>query len=600
MHTATIHTNLRCNLACGFCTARGPDDDPARHGDAAVRAHIGQAVKEGVNELVLSGGEPLLRPELEGWIAAAKGPRVVLETNGTLLAVPGRAAALAEAGLQAVRVGINAWGEAAERLGQQPGAWRWVCGGLAAAHAAGLQIEMSIALGAANLDQAACLPERIVDACPDTRLLLLRVISEAPDAHLAPWSALANGAMALADACVAVDLPLRADPRHALPWCALPRRQRYAALLAPPSGELRPHRARIDACAECAVAARCPGLPEVHLTRFGDGGLAAVPERHRRLIESLSDNRHDRAAREVRADQWFGDSTGALRLERVLRPILRCNQACAFCFVDRELPAPPAATIRAEIELAAQEGVALLALSGGEPTLDPNLPAHIAHADSLGLRVRLQTNALRCAEPGYANRLAAAGLDESFVSLHAAQGATSDAITGAPNTHQRTLSGIDALVAAGVQVQVNCVITGANSDQLNDLPRLISERWPGVVALNLSWAHASSELVPLSRQVTPRLADIRSEIAATIAACQALNVTFRGLDGQCGLPLCMPDRRWLDEARLPRLPQREPPAGFIKIQGCQSCAWDERCIGLRQGYASLYGTDELRPVNEGG
>ena len=598
MRTATIHTNLRCNLACGFCNSRAAENEPLRHGDAAIRGHIRQALDAGVTELVFSGGEPLLADDLEGWIAAgATNTRVVVESNGTLLAVPGRARALAAAGLDAVRVGINTWGEAADQLGRLPGAWRWQLRGLAAAHEAGLAIEVSVALGATNLNRAAALPAQILAAAPGVQLLLLRIISEAPDEHLASWPALAQGAVALAEACRAVELPLRADPRHALPWCALPRRRRYPELLAPPRASSDPGQGRIEACATCAVSERCPGLPRAHLARFGDAGLVAIPERHSRLIQSLSDTRAERAAREVRADQWFGDCQGELQLERVLRPVLHCNQACAFCFVDRELAPPTPARIREEIELAAREGVALLALSGGEPTLDPHLREHIAMARQLGLRVRLQTNAMRCAEPGYAASLAAAGLGEAFVSLHAADGSRSDAITSAPDTHGRTLAGIDALVAAAVQVQVNCVITGGNRDALRELPALIARRWPGAVALNLSWAHASSELVPLSSDITPGLADLRDEIGATVAACARFGVTFRGLDGQCGLPLCMPDPDWLALERLPRLPRRDPPPGFVKIDGCLTCAWDARCVGLRQGYAQLHGTGELRPIN---
>ena len=339
----------------------------------------------------------------------------------------------------------------------------------------------------------------------------------------------------------------------------------------------------------------CPGLPAQHLARFGEAGLRPLAATDMRLIHSLSDRRLSLAEAELSADQWFGGPQADGQVERVLRTVFHCNQDCAFCFVDRDLPPAAPERIRAEIQRAADEGVALLSLSGGEPTLDPHLPAHIALARALGLRVRLQTNATRCARPGYAAELAEAGLGEAFVSLHAADAARSDAITGAPQTHGPTLAGIDALVAAGVTVQVNCVVTGANADALAAVVELVAERWQAAVIFTLSWAHASSGLVPVSAAVTPRFSDARAQVAAAIAACARLGVVFRGLDGQCGLPLCFAEADWLDRDRLPALAQRLLP-GFVKGSHCLDCALDDRCVGVRAGYASLYGLDELRPL----
>jgi len=598
LRTATIVTNLRCNLACGFCNARAADDDPVRHGDEVVRARIAKALAEEVQVLVLSGGEPLLRPELEGWIALAAGRcRLVVETNGTLLSVQDRAASLASAGLNAVRVAWNDHGAAGDRLARLPGAGRWLHRGLAAARQSGLEVEISVALGAANLQRVADLPALVQQWVPEASALVLRVISEAPAEHLASWPALADAATRLAVACEATELTLRMDPHHALPWCALPHRRRHAQLLAPPPGLSAERGERIEACDHCAVASLCPGLPRAHLARFGADELVAVSPRDSRLIGSLSEDRGQRAVEFIADDQWFGEGDGRLQLERVLRPVMHCNQDCAFCFVDRELPAPDPLRIRAEIERAARDDVALLALSGGEPTLDPHLFEHISLARSLGLRVRLQTNALRCAEPEFATRLAEAGLQEAFVSLHAADAGRSDAITNAPDTHRRTLAGIDALVAAGIAVQANCVITGSNADALLPMVRLLAERWPGSVRLNLSWAHASSELVPRSAQITPRFGDVRAEIGAAIAACSELGVAFRGLDGQCGLPLCLPEPDWLDGGSLPILPPDSFREGFIKVEACDQCALNHRCVGLREGYAELHGTGELQPVS---
>ena len=597
MLTTTIRTNLRCNLGCGFCHARAAQDDPRQHAAPVIEAAIDEALAGGAEELVFTGGEPLLCAELEGWIrrVTATGARALVETNGTLLAVDDRAAALREAGLGRIRVGVNGWGAQADAIARLKGAWGWTAKGIEAAQRVGLEVEISLALDALNLGRAAGLPHQLNAAFPSLHALLLRFVSEAPAAHLAPWSALAAAAVHIATACRAVKLPLSVDPRHSLPWCALPHRRRWPELLGPSGGDGGGRDGRAPVCNDCAVRDVCPGLPTQHLARFGSQGLRPVGEADVRLIHSLSDRRQSLAEAELSADQWFGGPQADGQVERVIRILFHCNQNCAFCFVDRDLPAAPPARIRAEIQRAAEEGVALLSLSGGEPTLDPNLASYVAQASDLGLRVRLQTNALRCARPGVAAELAAAGLGEAFVSLHAADAGRSDAITGAPQTHDSTLAGIDALVAAGVAVQVNCVVTGGNVDGLQAVVKLVAERWRQAVIFTLSWAHASSGLVPVSEAVTPRFSDVRAEVAAAIAACGQLGVRFRGLDGQCGLPLCFAEPGWLDRDRLPTLPQRLL-SGFDKAPGCADCAFDDRCVGVRSGYARLYGLGELRPV----
>ena len=597
MLTATIRTNLRCNLGCGFCQARAAQDDPSRHGDMAIRQAIQLAMAEGAGELVFTGGEPLLCAELEAWIqlASGAGASVLVETNGTLLAVNHRASSLRRAGLRTVRVAVNGWGQRADRLARLSGAWAWTERGLQAALDAGLQVEASLALGAANLDLAADLPGQLSDAFPNLSALLLRVVSEAPGGHLAAWPALADVAIEVAAASRAVALPLRVDPRHGLPWCAVPQRRRWPELLAPPTSAHGGRGARLPICADCAVADRCPGLPGEHLARFGGEGLRPLGAADVRLIRSLSDRRQDIAAVEHCADQLFGGGDFGGQVERVLRPVFHCNQACDFCFVDRDLPAAAPEQIRSEIGRAAAEGVVLLSISGGEPTLDPHLKAHIAQARGLGLRVRLQTNAIRCARPGYAAELARAGLDEAFVSLHAADATRSDAITGTPGTLAKTLTGIDALVAAGVAVQANCVVTGGNADALEPVVELIAQRWGGRVVFNLSWAHASSGLVPVSEGVTPSFAAVRAQVIAAVTACGRHGIEFRGLDGQCGLPLCLCEPDWFDRERLPALPERIL-AGFVKAPFCAECALDDRCVGVRAGYAELYGMNELRPI----
>src|SRR5438067_2400980 len=106
MRTHTLLVTRRCNQRCGFCdrvdaTAEGP---PL----ALLLREIARARATGAQSLVITGGEPTLRPDLLEIVRAARRsgiPDVTLATNATRLTLPA-ARALAEAGATAAVVSI--------------------------------------------------------------------------------------------------------------------------------------------------------------------------------------------------------------------------------------------------------------------------------------------------------------------------------------------------------------------------------------------------------------------------------------------------------------------------------------------------------------
>ena len=81
----------RCNLTCKHCYALSADHDyPGELTNAEVNAVMDDLKALGVPVLILSGGEPLLRPDLFEIAARAKALKfyVGLSTNGTLIDAP--------------------------------------------------------------------------------------------------------------------------------------------------------------------------------------------------------------------------------------------------------------------------------------------------------------------------------------------------------------------------------------------------------------------------------------------------------------------------------------------------------------------------------
>lgn len=87
-----IYTNLHCNLACDYCCVRSsPKADPAMLSLESIRRMAAEAPELGLRRIILTGGEPFLRADLDQVVAAcAEHLPTTLLTNGMLFDGPRR------------------------------------------------------------------------------------------------------------------------------------------------------------------------------------------------------------------------------------------------------------------------------------------------------------------------------------------------------------------------------------------------------------------------------------------------------------------------------------------------------------------------------
>jgi len=152
LHDLRISVTDRCNFRCVYCMPKEVfDKDYAYLPHASLLSFeeitrvASLFVAHGVEKIRLTGGEPLLRKNIEGLIAQLRGLKtpsgkpldLTLTTNGSLLAR--KAQALKDAGLDRVTVSLDALDDAVfRRMNDVDFAVSDVLDGLAAAHAAGL------------------------------------------------------------------------------------------------------------------------------------------------------------------------------------------------------------------------------------------------------------------------------------------------------------------------------------------------------------------------------------------------------------------------------------------------------------------------------
>ena len=279
----------------------------------------------------------------------------------------------------------------------------------------------------------------------------------------------------------------------------------------------------------------------------------------------------------------------------LVRGTFRCNQDCVMCWQDRRWPSVDAAQLGGWLEDLRAAGAESLIVSGGEPTLDPGLPAMLARARALGFgAVTLETNAVLAGRDGLGSRLRDAGLTAALVSLHSGEPAVSDALTRAPGTHGATLRGVEALLAAGLQVGLNAVLTGTALATLVELPRFVARSFGRSLALGLTLSYPVAPFARARlREVLPEPTRLRALLAQTIEQACAEGLALRGLDGPCGPPLCAfaADRRVTAGKVVPA------PVGFRRhASACARCAVRAACFGVSDDTLALFGEGCVLPV----
>ncbi|MEM6293847.1 MAG: radical SAM protein [Myxococcota bacterium] len=596
MRVAKVLTNETCDLRCAFCSARRPHENPDVAGGSALRRRLDAQLDANPQTLVLSGGEPTLRDDLPKIVAYARArteATLVLETHALHLDAA-RLRVLEAAGLDVIRIHVPALGEALDAFTGRAGAGDSLDAALTNVHASNLEYETATPIVAANLHHAASIPAALSERGLRPTTLWFGVPTSAPQASsLAPLETATVAAAGFARAAGRAGLSASIDPAAFVPPCTFAHPSAVAHTFAlNPGAASRLGFAHAAGCEDCTVRERCPGLPPALHEH-------AKPLRAKNLRRRLTviGTPAQQIARELVTHEVYRDRSGASLPAAIVRINFRCNQSCQFCFVSTHLPDPDEAAVRAEIEaIAAKRGA--LALSGGEPTLNPKLLAYIALAKDAGVaEVELQTNATRLHRDGLADALHAAGLDRAFISLHGANATTSDAITEAPGTHAQTLLGIDALASTNVALRLNYVLCEPNYREFPAFVEQVAARWPQA-AVNVSFVGPSTDLVPRTRALIPRYEDVLPLVAEGMRIAAGHDLELGGFESMCGIPLCLVPG---DLQRF--IPLASAWAGlseseFLKPPGCSACVLQTRCFGLRRGYAELYGTEALRPVLE--
>lgn len=155
-----------------------------------------------------------------------------------------------------------------------------------------------------------------------------------------------------------------------------------------------------------------------------------------------------------------------------------CNNKCFFCYSGRERKKDeviPTGEILEFIRLLRRDssaGSQMLIITGGEPTIHPDLPEIIRKAKEYGYgHVRIISNGRMLANEDLVTGLKEAGLDDIVLSLHSHVRDDFEKISGVGGSYAQALRGLLNVRKHGIRFSVNIVVNRVNYEKIDETVR---------------------------------------------------------------------------------------------------------------------------------
>lgn len=278
-----------------------------------------------------------------------------------------------------------------------------------------------------------------------------------------------------------------------------------------------------------------------------------------------------------------------------------CNLWCDYCTIGPELRgrALSTATALASLRQGRAQGLDALSITGGEPTIRPDLLAIVRAGRALGFAdIKVQSNGLMYAHGDNLARLLAAGATRLHVSVHTHRADRYEDLVRRTGTYAAMVGGLERAVASGALLVVDLII---KRDTMADLPAAIE--WlagHGVRAVDL-WYVSLTDANADNVASLPRMTEALPFITEALARGRARAMTLRSLH----VPRCLlgqdhphawdpgadqvvvvtPEATFaLKDSRL---------AGRVKVPACGGCPFEQVCPGVRPDYLAAFGDGEI-------
>ena len=289
--------------------------------------------------------------------------------------------------------------------------------------------------------------------------------------------------------------------------------------------------------------------------------------------------------------------------------LMDCNQDCLFCSMPKNENYLSREEIRAKIDKYADEGYDQVTLTGGEPTLHPDLLEMIGYVKSKNMSVRVVTNGSNL-DRSLIDRMISAGLDYFVLSVHTFEQDKARKLSDYDEYDIEAIFGSInyILKKTSIPLYMNITVNKLNYKELPEMCKKIVKDFPNVHLINFNYVDIFGNVTQKDNVEEVGIQYFRSELylrrAFTILKKNGVN--FRAER----IPLCYlvgfeeysSDFNRIMEHERPKTDfvdkrmSETTPDDYQKARQCSHCSYGRYCFGVNKNYSRTYGTKELYPI----
>lgn len=290
-----------------------------------------------------------------------------------------------------------------------------------------------------------------------------------------------------------------------------------------------------------------------------------------------------------------------------------CNNHCWFCSeeMNKTIPDKTTAMVKDELVRAKKMGIQRITLTGGEPTIRPDIFELISYARSLEFEeIFIITNGRMLFYKEFAKKLADAGLTHILFSLHGPRAEIHDSLTQVHGSFKQILQGIKNMIEVKrVMVENNTTITKTNYKYLPELAELLVklgvDYYEFIFVNPITVVHYFGDRF---EQYVPRLTEIEEYVHRALdvgiregvwCTAEAIPLCYlRGYEPYATEAHMAPMRIIIgpNNRYVPDLNKSRKEKLKVKAGKCKRCKYYLICEGVFGQYVEHYGTAELRPL----
>jgi len=289
--------------------------------------------------------------------------------------------------------------------------------------------------------------------------------------------------------------------------------------------------------------------------------------------------------------------------------IRKCNQQCLFCSSPTNDLILDCKKIIREIDNYKKENCSGIILTGGEPTLHPDILKLISYCDKNDLEVRLITNGQLTADYSFLEKLQKKGLSLMHVSLHSVSFKIQNFLSQNNNSFKNIIQKLINAKKLEVPVNINTVINSRNAKNLDKNAQFLLKNFSEIKHYIFNNLDPENNRVIENKFLVPKLNNFKDSLARALRLLIKFKKTFRVEM----VPLCymlnfaefstetrkiVKDEKrilkFLDERQKPFLVQNKNHFHYDYGKVCKKCSLRDICAGVH-GLGVYYSEKELQP-----